>query len=817
MSEEFRLVRIFLASPGDLEDERRLIRGVEEELNCELAPYLGFRIELKGWEDTLSGSGRPQAIINQELDRCELFIGMMWKRWGTPPASGSEYTSGFEEEFELSMSRQQRTGEPEMAMYFKAIDHTFQEDPGEGLKKVLAFKKRVASERVIFYEEFSDPHQLQKRVRLKIQQYLISLNEADKKGREEEQTQTKIVTSDTDSTKKQESTKRTSYAASYGFLKGFIEKIEASDGDENITPLEVARFRLLSNTMSKPGNHEPFLGVHDANIIYSNKQVRYGPIEVMKLIDCGLKNISHENAPLWHWCNLYGGVIDGEVLPYKSLSGNDIGVGSLEVMRLLGSVLPTKGDYIDRDVFIAAWLSENSSGNKKIAALRYLKSHGIHEDLQLIQAELDQADSKTSRIALEAIMSILLRYSKNDALKTAYSNQYDFFDEELLEKVLSTPSNLDEKTLKLGLKHRNKKIRLASFKSLSKEGDFSANELQELKNDPSSQVRKEVVSFLLSNNDPLGEDQVKGILIKPKKGGGLLALSSSDNKGEIYYDEYLRSKYSDLPEKQLLAIIENGIILNNPPYIELCRRYFRNHSEELRLNVDDQFKGKFEADIEILINIGLSNKSIEDTRALEEFINKGLIRQALDVLCEKGEVKDIDRIRRNMRSDSTKSSENEIEYMRKLGEWEDIPYLFKAEKDIASHSTSLLTSSINQDWHRSVANAVYHIGKGRLNELLQMDIPPRILVELIKVCASSRFSEISDTTCLCLLNNENDGVRKFASLKSVQSFKKSRLVFLLEHVVGRDHQYYNVIFWLDFGVSLSKPRIRQAINIIFSE
>ena len=121
MDETFKLIRVFLASPGDLQDERRLANEAVEELNKGIAFHFGFRVELKGWEDTLSGSGRPQAIINQELDLCELFIGIMWKKWGTPPAIQGPYSSGFEEEFERSSVRLKETGQPEMAMYFKEI------------------------------------------------------------------------------------------------------------------------------------------------------------------------------------------------------------------------------------------------------------------------------------------------------------------------------------------------------------------------------------------------------------------------------------------------------------------------------------------------------------------------------------------------------------------------------------------------------------------------------------------------------------------------------------------------------------------------
>src|SRR5271165_2883509 len=85
MSDSRKIVRIFLGSPGDLSDERLIAKSVVDEINSLFADSSGYHIELVGWEETVSSIGRPQALINQDLEKCELFVGMIWKRWGTPP------------------------------------------------------------------------------------------------------------------------------------------------------------------------------------------------------------------------------------------------------------------------------------------------------------------------------------------------------------------------------------------------------------------------------------------------------------------------------------------------------------------------------------------------------------------------------------------------------------------------------------------------------------------------------------------------------------------------------------------------------------
>jgi hypothetical protein len=61
-----------------------------------LAGAIGWHVELLGWEDTLPGASRPQDKINEDVDRCELFLGLLRRRWGEPP--GGKWSTGFEED-----------------------------------------------------------------------------------------------------------------------------------------------------------------------------------------------------------------------------------------------------------------------------------------------------------------------------------------------------------------------------------------------------------------------------------------------------------------------------------------------------------------------------------------------------------------------------------------------------------------------------------------------------------------------------------------------------------------------------------------------
>jgi hypothetical protein len=50
-----KIIRAFLASPGDLQEERKAIRDVIDEFNESSANELGYQVELIGWEKTIAG------------------------------------------------------------------------------------------------------------------------------------------------------------------------------------------------------------------------------------------------------------------------------------------------------------------------------------------------------------------------------------------------------------------------------------------------------------------------------------------------------------------------------------------------------------------------------------------------------------------------------------------------------------------------------------------------------------------------------------------------------------------------------------------
>jgi len=168
-----RILTVFIASPSDLADERKKTFEVVAEIN-EVIKNLDWSIDLLGWEDTLPGYGRPQDLINRDVERCDLFIGMLWRRWGTPPALDSQFSSGFEEEFSIARERRKRTPSPEIWMFFKTVESAQVADAGAQLQHVIAFRESLIAGKTVFFKSFDSVGDWEKKLRKCLFEFVFS-------------------------------------------------------------------------------------------------------------------------------------------------------------------------------------------------------------------------------------------------------------------------------------------------------------------------------------------------------------------------------------------------------------------------------------------------------------------------------------------------------------------------------------------------------------------------------------------------------------------------------------------------------------------
>ncbi len=159
-------LRVFLASPGDVKDERRLALKVIEKLRAD--PFCrNLRLEAVAWDkpdDTtpLLAGIDPQTAITQGLPKpseCDLFVAIFWSRLGTPLDSakyrkpdGEPYRSGTEWELENALQAFQATGHPQVLVYRRTKKVLFDPDAPD-------FQERIQQRKAVqeFFAGFNNP------------------------------------------------------------------------------------------------------------------------------------------------------------------------------------------------------------------------------------------------------------------------------------------------------------------------------------------------------------------------------------------------------------------------------------------------------------------------------------------------------------------------------------------------------------------------------------------------------------------------------------------------------------------------------------
>jgi len=135
--------RVFIASPGGLEPERETFRRVLNDYNESDALEDGALFIPVGWELTTVGIGRPQALINRDLQRCDYCVLVLRDRWGSPAGGASLYSSGTEEEYQVARECLRNGTMRNMVVLFGAVEASKLSDPGDQLKKVIAFRREL--------------------------------------------------------------------------------------------------------------------------------------------------------------------------------------------------------------------------------------------------------------------------------------------------------------------------------------------------------------------------------------------------------------------------------------------------------------------------------------------------------------------------------------------------------------------------------------------------------------------------------------------------------------------------------------------------
>lgn len=155
-----------IASPGDVQPERDVVRAVVHEWNSVHGARQKLLLLPVGWETDVAPEmgDQPQSIINRRiLNDADLLVGIFWTRLGTPTAA---YASGAVEEIEEHLA----AGKPAM-LYFSAAPAALDTVDPDQYRALKAFRDSCKSRGV--YEIYRDVEDFRRKFTRHLQ---ISMN-----------------------------------------------------------------------------------------------------------------------------------------------------------------------------------------------------------------------------------------------------------------------------------------------------------------------------------------------------------------------------------------------------------------------------------------------------------------------------------------------------------------------------------------------------------------------------------------------------------------------------------------------------------------
>lgn len=161
-------INIFLASPSDLIEERKLVQEIIEELNESYAEINEFSYNLICWETKAvpSFGEEPQKIINQQLindNDIDILIVLFWHRVGSQT---STHISGTIEEIEEIITKSKINDyNTSVLIYFKnESPKQLSEINPKQLSDLIEYKEKL--QKTSLYCEFNNQIEFQKYLRI---------------------------------------------------------------------------------------------------------------------------------------------------------------------------------------------------------------------------------------------------------------------------------------------------------------------------------------------------------------------------------------------------------------------------------------------------------------------------------------------------------------------------------------------------------------------------------------------------------------------------------------------------------------------------
>lgn len=787
---ERNILSVFVASPSDLSDERNALRDIVERLNKIYGKRIGWQIELLGWEDTLPGFSRPQALINKDVENCELFIGMLWKRWGT---DSGEYSSGFEEEYSIARSRRLNDGRPEIWMLFKRIEDELFEDPGEQLKKVVHFQSQLKEDKELLFKEFEDINAFRDVAYDNLSAYLLEIYSSIQKTSSKLETEPPISKAIPNIKQKQlDSQDNKNDELTDVFTK--IGEYLGDGRDDEIDYWCRIRAYLTTSTLFSQSHIGELFGTHETNLVY-RKRYEW--------------NLSYNE--IWFLMRTYFGDFSGVIPGWYWLSGKDV-------------------TEIDNILFYYSQNDRNSAVRRgALAALNYSNTTPSLEVISYLLKD-DDDEIVTAAIGLtkdckeKAVLGLLepLLTHKNEKIKNVaiftYIDLLYLFDPKQSFIFLKEKSSEVTSVYKASLESLDLKVRVdllvsAVFEAAPRVREYAADYLyridaltadisEKILLDTDSFVRKIGFIWLINNGREFSLSEISKLFPKPEaRGPSLLAVLSS----QVTEDDIIPLVLTRMKQEQLEDMVDFYTQYGKEAYEALVTSHFSTIAEkirsDLRNNLEDIKRHSIDKLKERYGDNASSSILAQYKPDIEQFIKDSFTEIALKGLSLLNDKSDIQFARQYLGKLKYNLGEDEcISLIERYGDHSDIDSLIN------------LAKLAYGDIRRKAVIVAIKLSENHLKLIQDLVYEKDIIIAQIaaeQIYLLSREDRISIANKL--LYSEHVNVRLLAAKILSKDLGRNELESILNTYIESQTYYYNVVNFID-GFLYAPGKFKNKFN-----
>lgn len=161
-------LRIFLASPDDLGDEREAVRACVDEHKTRRRGESNVTYEVVGWERVRGTARRPQEAINELIAESHFLVALFKGSWGSEPGSPWGYTSGTEEELFTGLLELGRVEQPMRDVWVAFLDHPSPAD------QIVNLRQQMSRRHSMMYESIADIRELKEKLTQRLEAWEAS-------------------------------------------------------------------------------------------------------------------------------------------------------------------------------------------------------------------------------------------------------------------------------------------------------------------------------------------------------------------------------------------------------------------------------------------------------------------------------------------------------------------------------------------------------------------------------------------------------------------------------------------------------------------